>query len=123
MAADPKARLMTVTYPKGSMTATVGLVEFLLGAQNLRWSESSLPALPGGRRRRKYGTKQRATAIGGRELKLKLSDGGTWTVRVTGADIDFLDYVLARAGTGKVLSAYTARGTIYGPQFPAVTTP
>lgn len=120
MAADPKARLMTVTYPKGSMTATVGLVEYLLGVQNLRWSAASLPALPGGRRRRKYGTKQRATAIGGREIKLKVAAGGTWTVRVTGADIDFLDYILTRADGSKVLQAYTARGTLYGPQFPAV---
>jgi hypothetical protein len=99
------------------MTGAVGLIEFLIGPQNLLWTPSSLPAGTSGRRRRKYGTKQRTSAAGGREMNLELSDGNTWRVRVAGADLDFLDFVLAKTTPGKVKQAYTARGTIYGPQY------
>lgn len=119
MAADPKAKLLTVTYPKGTMTATRGLIEFMLGTQTLQWkAPSSGPQLPGSRRKRVYGTRQRAAAAGGRELTVVINDGSSWVVRVTGADIDFLDYVLSKAGTTKIQKVYTKRGTIYGPQFP-----
>ena len=119
MAADPKSRLMTVTYPKGHMTASVGLIEYLLGTVQLQWLAPATPAAPGTRRKRKYGAKQRASAIGGREITLQTGDGKSWKVRVAGADIDFIDYILGNVAPGKVLGAYTARGTTYGPQFPA----
>jgi hypothetical protein len=118
MAVDPKSRLVTITYPKGHMTASVGLVEYLLGNVALKWEKSSTPAAPGGRRKRKYGTKQRSSAIGGREITLQTGDGKSWKVRVAGADIDFIDYILANTAAGKVVGAYTARGSTYGPQFP-----
>lgn len=117
MATDPKARLMTVTYPGGSMTGTVGLIESLIGTQSLVWTAPALAPGVSGRRRRKYGTTQRTTAAGGREMNLMLSDGFTWKVRIAGADLDFLDYILSKTTPGRVKSAYTARGTIYGPQF------
>jgi hypothetical protein len=50
-------------------------------------------------------------------MHLQLSDGFTWTIRIAGADIDFLDYILAKTTPGRVKQAYTARGTIYGPQY------
>jgi hypothetical protein len=118
MATDPKARRITVAYPKGTMTATVGLVEYLLGEQKLVWTNSSSGTTVDGKRKRKYGSKQRALALGGRPMSIVLDNGETYTARVTGADLDFIDFVLARVEENKVLNIYTPRGTIYGPQFP-----
>jgi hypothetical protein len=118
MAADPKARLVTVAYPGGTMTATIGLLEYLLGDLKLSWRAPSDSTNNAGRRLRKYGSRQRARARGGRVMNLALLGGGVWQVRITGSDIDFVDFILARVGEGLVLNAWTARGTEYGPQFP-----
>jgi hypothetical protein len=118
MATDPKARRITVGYPGGTMSATIGLVEYLLGAQKLVWSKPTAGTTADGKRKRKYGSKQRALALGGRPMSIVLDNGETYTVRVTGADLDFIEFVLARVEENKVLNIYTPRGTIYGPQFP-----
>jgi hypothetical protein len=118
MATDPKARRITVAWPKGTMTATLGLIEYMLGDQKLVWQAPGGGTGAGGARKRKYGAKQRATALGGRPLTIVLDNGEAYTARVTGADIDFIDFVLAKIGENKVLNIYTPRGTIYGPQFP-----
>jgi hypothetical protein len=41
MAGDPKARLVTVAYQGGTMTATLGLREYLLGDLQLSWQKPS----------------------------------------------------------------------------------
>jgi hypothetical protein len=118
MAGDPKARLVTVAYQGGTMTATLGLLEYLLGDLQLSWQKPSDSTNHAGRRLRKYGARQRAAARGGRVMNLSLINGDSFQVRITGTDTDFIDFVLARIGEGLVLNAYTQRGTIYGPQFP-----
>lgn len=118
MATDPKARRITVGYPKGTMTATIGLIEYLLGEQKLVWTNNTSGTTADGKRKRKYGSKQRALALGGRPMSIVLDNGETYTARVTGADLDFIEFVLARVEENKVLNIYTPRGTIYGPQFP-----
>jgi hypothetical protein len=118
MATDPKARRITVGYPGGTMSATIGLVEYLLGAQKLVWSKPTSGETADGKRKRKYGTKQRATALSGRPMTIVLDNGESYTARVSGADIDFIEFVLARTEENKVLNIYSPRGTIYGPQFP-----
>lgn len=119
MATDPKARRITVGYPKGTMTATIGLIEYLLGTQKLVWTNNASGTTADGKRKRKYGSKQRALALGGRPMSIVLDNGETYTARVTGADLDFIEFVLSKVTNNKVLNIYTPRGTIYGPQFPA----
>jgi hypothetical protein len=124
MAGDPKAKRITVTFPKGTLSASIGFIEYLLGDQKLTWKAPSTPSpTPDGRRRRVYGTKQRGSARGGREMTFVLRDGSSWVARTTGADLDLLDFVLQKIGEDKVLNVYTKRGTIYGPQFPDEATP
>lgn len=118
MAGDPKARLVTVSYQGGTMTASLGLLEYLLGPLKLSWKAPGGGTSASGARKRKYGAKQRARALGGKVMNLKLLGGKTWQVRYTGADIDFVDNILTKVGEGLVLQAYTERGTMYGPQFP-----
>jgi hypothetical protein len=118
MAADPKARRITVGYPGGTMSATIAFVEYLLGTQKLVWTTPTSGTTVDGKRKRKYGTKQRASALSGRPMTVVLDNGDAWTARVTGADVDFITFVLAKADVNKVLNIYSPRGTIYGPQFP-----
>jgi hypothetical protein len=49
-------------------------------------------------------------------MTLRLNNGETWQVRYTGTTIKFLDAVLAKSTPGRVIQAWTPRGTIYGPQ-------
>jgi hypothetical protein len=126
MATNPKARKVTIGYKGGTMTATRGLLEYILGPVVFGWQNMSAPPSgPTRRRRRKYGTKQRALASAGRDMYLKVDTGDVFTVRVTGADLDFIDEILVKTDPGKVQSVWTALGTIYGPQFPILvgTTP
>lgn len=118
MAIDPNLRRVTMTYEGGKFTARYGLIKFLLGNIPLQWLQTTSGTSSSGRRIRKYGTKQRASAAGGEEVTLQLLDGTSWKVRVHGAMIDFIDYVLRSAIGAKVANVWTERGTIYGPQFP-----
>ena len=112
---DPNAQLVTLSYTKGTVTGTLGLLSYLFGTKLGDWVDNAIPpASPGGRRRRRYGTRQRSNARAGKPIFLRLKDGGVFTVRVTGADLDFLPR-LAAAGD-KVVNAWTPRGTIYGPK-------
>lgn len=117
MAVDPKARNVSAAYPGGTVTGTLGLIEYVFGPQKSEWEAiSGEDPRPGITRRRKYGTRQRSQAAAGHAIHLRLSDGSVWTVRVTGADIDFIDQILTKAKPGTVLNAWTDRGTLYGPQ-------
>ena len=119
MAVDPKARLNTIAYPKGTVTATRGLLEFLFGATtpNISWQVPTDAVVPGGgRRRRKYGTRQRENARAGEPMQLILNNGEAYTVRITGTHTNFIDAFLAKGGGAKVANIYSERGTIYGPQ-------
>lgn len=100
------------------MSATVGLIELLLGTQKLVWKAPTSGTTADGKRKRKYGTKQRASALSGRPMTIVVSGGDAWTARVTGTDVDFITFVLAKVSDNKVLNIYSPRGTIYGPQFP-----
>lgn len=116
MAADPKARKVQISYPGGSAEMTQGLADYLFGNVTFSWLAPDGGPSPTGRRRLKYGTRRRVRAAGGRELILDLGAEGKFIVRVSGDDIDFIDYVLARTGD-KVKRVFTRRGTKYGPQF------
>jgi hypothetical protein len=113
MAVDPLAREQTITYPKGSVTAPLGLLNYIFGDVVPVWEKGD-----DGPGRRPYGTRQRANAAAGEPISLKLVDGGTYTVRVTGTHKNFIDQILSKS-QGTVLECYSERGTIYGPQAPA----
>lgn len=118
MATDPKAKLVRLSYEKGSITLTRGLAEYLFGEVDLQWQTSEGGGTDAaGRRKKKYGTNQKSLARAGKPMSIRIDDGSVWTVRVSGADIDFLDKALAKAGT-KIEEAWTPRGTIYSRQFP-----
>lgn len=114
MAKDPKARRMTVAYSKGTVTASLGLLGYLFGDSQPSWGEGSIGTTARGRRRYKYGSKQKSNAAAGKEVFLDLGEDGVYCVRVTGDVIDFVDRVASKAGT-KVKRMYTRRGTIYAP--------
>jgi hypothetical protein len=54
-------------------------------------------------------------------LLVKDINGDTWTIRVTGTDLDFIDW--AKDYASKIDEIYTARGTIYAKQFPNTVLP
>ena len=119
MATPPGLRLNTITYPRGTVTAPRGLLEYLFGnlSASLRWEAPGSAVNPEtGRRRRIYGTRQRSSARAGERMTLVLDNGETYGVSVTGTHIDFISFVLGRVQPGKVANIYSERGTEYGPQ-------
>lgn len=119
MAVDPKARLNTISYPKGTVTAPRGLLEYLFGTgtPGVSWAVPvDAIAGPGGVRRRKYGTRQRSSSRAGEPMQLILNNGEAYTVRITGTHTKFIDAFLSKGGGAKVANIYSERGTIYGPQ-------
>lgn len=124
MATEPNLRLVTLTYPKGTVTAVRGLINYLFGSTSaaVGWTPSANPADPvTGRRRRKYGTRQRSSSRAGENLTMVLNNGEKYNVRVTGTHIDFIDFVLAKGVGRKVDNIYSERGTEYGPQVKDIT--
>lgn len=119
MAVDPKARLNTITYAKGTVTAPRGLLDYLFGSgtPNVNWAVSTnLVNAITNRRRRKYGTRQRESARAGEPMKLVLKNGDIYTARITGSHTAFIDAFLSKGGGLNVANIYSERGTIYGPQ-------
>jgi CO dehydrogenase/acetyl-CoA synthase delta subunit len=117
MATDPKARTMVVSYEGGSVAAAQGLLEFLFGAQQPEWGAGSIGTTQLGRKRYKYGSRQRSNAAGGEQVFLDCGEEGVFSVRVTGDVVDFIEKMLPGTGT-RVKRAYTRRGSIYGPTLP-----
>lgn len=113
MARDPLARRYTISYPKGTMHASLGLLNYLFGPQALDWPPGGVEQGPSGRRRFKYGGRQKAAAAAGEEVFLDLGAVGVFSVRVSGAMVDFLQYILP-ATENKILAIWTKRGTEWG---------
>jgi hypothetical protein len=49
-----------------------------------------------------------------------LTEGGTFSVRVTGTDTSFLQAFLGSGNVDNVSMVYTEAGTIYGPQYSSI---
>jgi hypothetical protein len=112
-------RLNTISYPRGTVTAPRGLLEYVFGPlkDRLSWQEQGTAADPlSGRRRRVYGTRQKSSARAGQNLILALDNGESYRVRITGAHLDFISNLLGRMLPGRVVGVTSERGTIYGPQ-------
>jgi len=124
VATDPNLRLVTLTYPKGTVTAVRGLINYLFGSSSaaVGWTPSANPLDPvTGRRRRKYGTRQRSSSRAGENLTMVLDNGDQYSVRVTGTHTSFIDFFLAKGVNRKVANIFSERGTIYGPQVVDIT--
>jgi hypothetical protein len=123
MAPDPNLSLRTIAYKGGTVTAVAGLLDYLFDnvTGEVSWTAPASPADPvTGRRRRKYGTRQRSSSRAGEAMQLVLKNGKTYIVRVTGAHIDFVEFFLSQGGGSKVANVYSERGTEYGPQAKAI---
>ena len=124
VAVNPNARLQTVAYQRGTATAPKALIAYLFGQNvgGLAWTTSRNPADPvTGRRRRKYGTKQRSSARAGEAMQVVLDNGETYVVRITGSHTAFIDFFLAEGLGSKVLNVFSERGTMYGPKPQTIT--
>lgn len=102
----------------------MALIAHLFGSNvgSLAWTPSRNPADPvTGRRRRKYGTRQRSSARAGQPMQIALSNGETYTLRITGSHTAFIDFFLSEGLGSKVLNIFSERGTIYGPQPQTIT--
>lgn len=118
MASDPKARNATVAYTGGHMTGAIGLLEWMFEEQPT-WGAGNVGTTQLGRKRYKYGTRQRSNAAAGRQVFLDFGSSGTYSVRVSGDVVDFMDKIVPKIGS-KLKRAYTRRGTIYAPTFPGI---
>lgn len=123
MASDPNLRLRTVAYSGGTVTAVAGLLNHLFDnvTGEASWTAPANPADPvTGRRRRKYGTRQRSSSRAGEAMQLVLKSGSAYSVRVTGTHTNFIEFFLSQGGGEKVANVFSERGTIYGPQARAI---
>ena len=101
------------------MSGAIGLLEWLFGAGQPTWGAGSVGTTQTGKKRYKYGSRQRNNAAAGKEVFLDCGVNGVYTVRVTGNVVDFIEKILPKTGT-KIKRAYTRRGSIYAPTFPNI---
>ena len=116
MAEDPKGRTMVVSFTGGTVSAAQGLLEWLFGLEQPQWGAGSVGETALGRKRYRYGSRQRSNAAAGEQVMLDCGDQGVYSVRVTGNIVDFIAAMLPKTGD-RVKRAYTRRGTVYGPTF------
>lgn len=132
MATDPKARKFSLTWDGGYLTATVGLLEALYGAdfmnkvgagaaKNIAVKSHTRTRVIGGPSKTvnafnynviKYPRRVSGGASGGQPIQIE-HDGSWWTARLGGSVQDFKAYL---AGTGKPTNAFTfmtEKGGVY----------
>jgi hypothetical protein len=134
MAFDPKARKMSVGFPGGSLTATVGLLEALFGTELVSPEEPSTAQVSvdshtrvrviGGPAtavaghtydRKKYPTGQFNGGSGGEAIRFQLN-GSDWTARLSGSHQDFNDWLVTKPGNGTAPIYWRSeKGVPYGP--------
>lgn len=114
MAMDPLARETTVAFTGGTVTGAIGLLQWLFGTSQPTWGAGSIGTTQLGRKRYKYGTRQKSNAAAGKQVFLDCGPEGTYGVRVSGDVVDFIDAILPSTGD-KVKRVYTRRGTEYAP--------
>jgi hypothetical protein len=119
MASDPKARITTVAYEGGTVSGAIGLLEHLFDVDTPTWGGGTSADTPTGRKRYKYGTRQRTSAAPGKQVFLDLGTDRVYSVRVTGNIVDFIDAILPKTGD-KIKRAYTRRGSVYAPTFASI---
>jgi len=117
MGQDPKARTITVAYEGGTVSGALGLMQWLFGTSEPKSGAGSIGTTQLGRRRYKYGSRKRDAAASGKQVFLNCGEEGTYSVRVTGDVVDFIEKALPKVGN-RVKTIYTKRGSEYGPTLP-----
>jgi hypothetical protein len=131
---DPNKRRLTIPFNGGSITGSLGLLEFLFGerlvAEQLG-KKTAVTRRAHSRRRviggdsssvagaeyelTSYGARGSSQASGGEPVRV-LADGDWWTLRLVGSHEAF-DKFLKRGGFagGKIVLWQSEKGTDYGP--------
>ena len=107
------ASRQTVRYPGGSVTASLGAIQKLLGQQVLGWSVPITDTDV--EKRRPYSSKRASRAAAGTPAIVTFSDGEKWTYRVTGNQKAFLTEVIGASGGSEVSEIKFQRKTVYSP--------
>jgi len=134
MAADPKARKISIGFPGGSITATRGLLEAVFGAGLVQSSQygSATVSVDGHSRTRviggpttavrqhnftlqKFPTGPQAGGSGGEPIRI-LYEGKWWTARLQGSHQALNDWLQDGPGVGVQPRLWKSeKGTPYGP--------
>jgi hypothetical protein len=112
MATDTEARLVTIRYNGGSVRAPKANLDKLLGDTDAALEARGWGSDPGPRR--PYGYRRKTVAAAGIPLRVKFSDGETWTYRVTGPLKLFVNRIVRRNLGDEVVSITTPRGAETG---------
>jgi hypothetical protein len=141
MAYDALARRVVLNYTTGAATMSRGLADALFGptwrinentpaTKTVTVKSHSRTRVIGGPSKtvaahtysfKAWPTMDAEAAQGGQACQVRLQDGSSWTVRVSGGMAEFCDWLRTKLVVTGV-SVYSQRGTIYGP-FGASTTP
>jgi hypothetical protein len=134
MALDPNARKISIGFPGGSLTSTLGLLKAVFGddlVESSQYGEATIsvkahsrvnviggPSTPVGATnfvKKKYPTGQRGGAAAGEAIQF-FYEGDWWTARLAGSHQDLNDWLTTQPGnmSGSLLWR-SEKGTPYGP--------
>jgi hypothetical protein len=137
MATDPNARMISLGFPGGSLTANRGLLTALFGPDLIavqetqqisvgRQAHSRVRVIGGDSTnvrsttyvRKRYPSASAQAAQGGEPISL-FYNGDWWTARLSGSHQDFNDWLKSSTwGTGTAALWRSEKGTKYGPFVP-----
>lgn len=115
MATAPAAQRLTVRFDGGYVVAPRATLEALFSDFSAEWRPAG--GLLSSGRKRKYPSRQASNNGTGEPMRVTLTNGETWTVRLVGNHETFIDQVLAGAGADNVAQIVSQRGTIYAKTF------
>jgi hypothetical protein len=117
MATAAPAQRITVNFSGGYVIGPRATIQKVLGSLESRWSAQGGITLTG--RKRRYGSRQRSQALAGEPMVMNFTDGTSFTLRVVGDHVDFINAVLAGPNESQVQSIVSQRGTIYAQRITA----
>lgn len=108
------ARRQTVRYRGGSVTATLGAIQKLLGQKTLGWSNPITDTEV--EKRRPYASRRTSRSAAGTPAIVTFLDGEQWTYRVTGTQKAFVGEMIGAIGGEGVAEIKFQRKTKYAPE-------
>jgi hypothetical protein len=121
MATEVLAQRLTVRFPGGYVIGPRATLTALLGTLNTSWTTRG--GLTQSGRVRRYGSRQRSNALPGERMTVVFNSGESYSVRLVGNHVAFINAVLTGAGDSAVSMIYSERGTIYAPEVSASDDP
>lgn len=107
---DPKARRWAVTYPKGRVTACLGLLEYLFGTGDINTAPLIKTGTDG--KKRLSNVRRRVTAAGGKQMDIFTKDGKVYQVHYTGTTVSWVQGGVPKLDKTRVMAWSTRRGTM-----------